>query len=325
MHLNVERSTLPTGVDMAVLIPPRLMPGDTLGVIAPSDPILPNQENNLQMAIQYLQAMGFQVKCGDYIHANTLGYAATPQEKADDINGMFADPEVNAIICAQGGDTANAPLSLIKWDVIQRNPKIFLGLSDITVLLNAIYHRTGLVTFHGNDILWGFGNDLVEYERAEIIRTLIDAEIGPIPPHGTRTTIRGGQARGKLLGGNLRCLLKLAGTPFWPDFSGAILFLEAFEISASACYTAFLQMYHMGVFEQIHGAVVGYIYSMQRDNSPHPHMEDILLEVTRDDHFPIMKMNDFGHVCPNTVLPVGGEAFLDADNLSLELISPVVR
>jgi len=310
---------------MAVLIPHRLKPGDTIGVIAPSDPILPDQENNLQMGIQYLQAMGFQVKCGAHIHAITLGYAATPQEKADDINRMFEDPEIKAIICAQGGDTANAPLNLIDWEVVQRNPKIFLGLSDITVLLNAIYHRTGLVTFHGNDILWGFGNDLVAYERSEFIRTLIDAAIGPIPPHGGRTTIRGGQAHGKLLGGNLRCLLKLAGTPFWPDFTNAILFLEAYEISASACHTAFLQMQHMGVFDKIQGAVVGYIYSMQRDNSPRPHMEDILLEVTRDDHFPIMKMNDFGHVCPNTVLPVGGEVFLDANILSLELLSPVVR
>jgi muramoyltetrapeptide carboxypeptidase len=310
---------------MAVLIPPRLKPGDTIGVVAPSDPVLPDQENNLQMGIQYLQDMGFLVKCGAHIRSTTLGFAASPQEKAMDINHMFADPEIKAIICAQGGDTANAPLNLIDWEVIQHNPKIFLGLSDITVLLNAIYHHTGLNTFHGNDILWGFGNNLDGYERSEIIRTLIDAEIGPFPPHGDRSTIRGGQASGKLLGGNLRCLLKLAGTPYWPDFSGAILFLEAYEISASACHTALLQLHHMGVFDQIHGAVVGYIYSMQHNNQPRPHMEDILLEVTRDDHFPILKMNDFGHVCPNTVLPVGGEVLLDANILSLELISTVVR
>jgi muramoyltetrapeptide carboxypeptidase len=310
---------------MADIIPHRLIPGDTVGVVAPSDPVLPQQENNLQMGVQYLQDMGFQVKCGAHIHANTLGYAATPGEKADDINHMFADPKVKAIICAQGGDTANAPLNLINWEVVQRNPKIFLGLSDITVLLNAIYHRTRLITFHGNDILWGFGNNLVEYERSEFIRTLIDAEIGPIPPHGRRTTIRGGQGSGKLLGGNLHCLLKLAGTPYWPDFTGAILFLEAYEISASACHTAFLQLQHMGVFDQIHGAVVGYIYSMQHNNEPRPHMEDVLLEVTRDNHFPILKMNDFGHVCPNTVLPVGGEVFLDATILSLELLTPVVQ
>jgi muramoyltetrapeptide carboxypeptidase len=307
---------------MADIIPHRLIPGDTVGVVAPSDPVLPQQENNLQMGVQYLQDMGFQVKCGAHIHANTLGYAATPGEKADDINHMFADPKVKAIICAQGGDTANAPLNLINWEVVQRNPKIFLGLSDITVLLNAIYHRTRLITFHGNDILWGFGNNLVEYERSEFIRTLIDAEIGPIPPHGRRTTIRGGQGSGKLLGGNLHCLLKLAGTPYWPDFTGAILFLEAYEISTSACHTAFLQLQHMGVFDQIHGAVVGYIYSMQHNNEPRPHMEDILLEVTRHDHFPILKMNDFGHVCPNTVLPVGGEVHLDADQGVLSVVAP---
>ena len=306
------------------LLPNKLAAGDTIAVVAPSDPVLPEQEENLQIGIAYLEAMGFNVKIGAHIRANTLGYTATPEEKAKDINRMFADPEVRAIICAQGGNSANAPLTLIDWDAIRQNPKVFMGLSDITVLLNAIYQQTGLVTFHGNDILWGFGNDLADYERSEFIRTVIDGQIGPFPPSQPRTTIRGGQASGVLLGGNVGCLLKLAGTPFWPDFSGAILFVEAYEISASACHTAFHQMHQMGVFDQIHGAIVGYIYSMQHTDFPRPHMEDILLDVTQSYHFPILKMNDFGHNCPNTVLPVGGKVFMDANLGLLESIFPCV-
>ena len=307
---------------MSVIRPRKLTPGDTIGIVAPSDPVLPDQEHKLQSGINYFENLGFKVKLGTHFRSAALGFAASPEEKAEDINTMFADPEIDAAICAQGGNTANASLSLINWEMIQKNPKVFLGISDITVLLNAIYQQVGLVTFHGNDILWGFGNKLSDYEHREFMRIMIDGQIGPIPPNQPRACVRSGQAHGHLLGGNLRCLLKLAGTPYWPDFSGAILFIEAFEISQSDCHTAFLQMQHMGVFDQINGAIVGYIYSMQRNNSPRPHMEDILLDVTRDYRFPILKMNDFGHNCPNTVLPVDGQVFMDADRGILELIAP---
>ncbi len=310
---------------MADLIPRKLSPGDTIGVIAPSDPVLPEQEHKLQSGLDYLANLGFKVKIGTNLRSNALGYAASPEEKAEDLNLMFADPKIKAIICAQGGDTANAALSLIDWENIRQNPKVFLGLSDITVLLNAIFRQTGLVTFHGNDILWGFGNNLDPYEQKEFVRTLVDGLIGPIPPNRTRNCIRGGQAGGILLGGNLRCLLKLAGAPYWPDFSGAILFVEAYEISPTACHTAFHQMRQMGVFDQISGAVVGYIYSMQHRNMTRPHIEHVLLEVTEENSFPILKMNEFGHNCPNTVLPVGGEAFLNADLGSLTVTDPCVR
>lgn len=323
-HLGRLRSIL-LGERMAPILPHKLSPGDTIGVIAPSDPVLPDQVGKLKAGIAYLEALGFKVKTGTFLTANTLGYAATPQEKAEDLNQMFADPKINAIMCAQGGDSANAPLNLIDWETVRQNPKIFLGLSDITVLLNAIHHHTGLVTFHGNDMLWGFGNNLDDYERREILRTLVDGLVGPIPPNRTRVCLRSGQAQGKLLGGNLRCLLKLAGTPHWPDFTNAILFVEAYEISPTACHTAFHQLGQMGIFHQIRGAVVGYIYSMQHRNTPRPHMEDVLLEVSQDFHFPILKMNEFGHNCPNTVLPVGGEVYLDADQGSLTVTSPIVK
>jgi len=307
------------------LIPKRLSPGDTIGLIAPSDPVLPDYETRLLEGCDYLRSLGFKIKYGTNLFANTLGFSASPKEKADDINAMFKDPNIDAIICAQGGETANAVLSQIDWDVIRKNPKIFLGISDITVLLNVIYQQTRLVTFHGNDILWGFGFNPTQYDQQEFKRVLIDGEIGPIPPNQPRQTIRAGQAQGTLLGGNLGCLLKLIGTPFWPDLHDAILFVEAYTISAKACHSAFHQLKQIGVFDFINGVVVGYIDSMQCEDTPKPHMEDVLLEVTKEYHFPILKMNDFGHNCPNTVLPVGGEVVLDADEGILRITSPVTQ
>lgn len=83
-----------------------------------------------------------------------MDYSATPQEKVDDLHNMFLNPDIKAIICVQGGNTSNSCLSLIDWDIIKRNPKIFTVISDISVLLNSIYKKTGLVTFHGNDVIW---------------------------------------------------------------------------------------------------------------------------------------------------------------------------
>ena len=306
-------------------IPKRLSAGNTIGLIAPSDPVLPDQDERLLAGCDLLRSHGFNIKYGRNLFTNSLGFAATAQEKAEDINAMFGDPTVNAIICAQGGETANTTLPFIDWEAVRQNPKVFLGISDITVLLNAIYQQTGLVTFHGNDILWGFGNDPAPYDLQEFERVLIDGKLGPIPANQPRQTVRGGKAQGTLLGGNLGCLLKLAGTPYWPDFQDALLFVESYEISAKACHSAFHQMKQIGVFDQIKGVVVGYIDSMQRTETPKPHMEEVLLEVANDSDFPILKMNDFGHNCPNTVLPVGGEVFLDADQQILSVISPMLK
>lgn len=307
------------------MLPKKLSAGDTIGVIAPSDPVLPDMAERLREGCDYLRSQGFKIKYGANLFANALGFSATPQEKADDLNAMFGDPDVDAIICAQGGETANTTLSFIDWGLIRKNPKLFLGISDITVLLNAIYQQAGLVTFHGNDILWGFGNNPTPYDLQEFERALIEGKTGPIPPNQPRQTVRGGTARGILLGGNLGCLLKLAGTPYMPNFQDGLLFVEAYEISAKACHSAFHQLLQIGVFDHIKGAIVGYIDSMQRTETPKPHMEEVLLEVTKDFDFPILKMNDFGHNCPNTVLPVGGDVFLDADQKIVSVVSPITQ
>ena len=309
---------------MGKLLPPKLAPGDRIGLVAPSDPIQADQEARLQEGVACLTALGFHLQFGQHISANALGMTATPRQKAQDINAMFADPAIKAILCAQGGETANATLGYLDWALIQDNPKIFLGISDISVLLNAINRKTGLVTFHGTDLLWGFGNNLQAYERDAFLHTLVAGQIGPIPPNRSRHAVRSGQTTGALLGGNLGALLKLAGTSYWPDFTSAILFLEAYQITAKACHSAFHQLQHLGLFDQINGAIIGYIDSMQREDSPKPHMEEVLLEVTQGYQFPILKMNDFGHNCPNTILPVGAEVFMDADEGIVELLSPCV-
>jgi muramoyltetrapeptide carboxypeptidase len=306
------------------IIPPGLKKGDRLGLVSPSTPVTPELEAQFESGVDCLEKLGFELVPGQYIRSISWGYTASPQEKAEDINRMFADRSIKGILCTQGGATANACLPYLDWEMIRNSPKVFLGISDITVLLNAIHAQTGLVTFHGNDLLWGFGREPAEYDLREFVRTLMDGDLGEIPANGERRTIRSGNAEGRLLGGNLQCLLKLAGTSYFPDFSEAILFVEAIGITPEGCDHCFQQLKQMGVFQQIRGAIVGYIDGLQNNEKSLPQMEAILLRVTGGAGFPILKVNDFGHNCPNTVLPVGGWARLDADRRRIDLLEKYV-
>ncbi len=306
------------------MIANRLNRGDKVGIVSPSNPVT-QDDSQLATGVKCLTEMGFEVLLGRHIFSNTLGYAASPQEKAADINAMFADESIRAVICSQGGYTANACLPYLDWPVIKSNPKIFLGISDISVLLNAIYAQTGLVTFHGNDLMWGFGYKFVPYDKQEFVERLLKAKIGPIKANGGRKTVRSGAGEGILLGGNLNCLMKLAGTPYFPNFTDAVLFVEAMTILPEECDYMFRQLQQMGVFDRVQGVIVGYIDSMQQDPAAAIQMEDVLLTVTADNDFSILKVNDFGHCCPNTTLPVGGRVRMDAGRQEIEILEACVQ
>jgi muramoyltetrapeptide carboxypeptidase len=303
-----------------MIIPMRLKKGDRIGVVTPSAPLNSSElVARLKNEIALLEGMGFEVVLGRHA-LKVNGYlAGGPEEKAEDINDMFADRTVSAIICSQGGGTANSCLPYLDWDKIRRNPKIFQGFSDISVILNSISTKTGLVTFHGHDVAWGLGWKPSEYDLNEFRLRLIGGMTGEVNPSGERRKVRGGSASGKLVGGNIMCLLKLAGTPYWPDCTDSILFMEGYTVGPDDCYYMFHQLEQMGVFEEISGAVVGYVHSLQRSPVPVPQMEDIPLDVSRRYDFPILKTNDFGQECPATVLPVSAAARVDADAKTLSI------
>ena len=301
----------------------RLKQGDRLGIVSPSTPVTPEMEGQFLKGVSFLEDLGFAVVAGRHVRSQTLGYCASPEEKAQDINAMFADGSIDGIICAQGGATANSCLPYLSWPVVGANPKVFMGISDITVLLNAIYTKTGLVTFHGNDLLWGLGRDPTDYDRAAFVASLMEGRQGAIQPNGERRTIRAGSCEGVALGGNLRCFLKLAGTEYLPDTAGAVLFLEAVDVTSETCDCMVHQLKHMGVFEKVCGVVVGHIDGLQEEPEA-IQMEEVLRTATAEHSFPILKVDDFGHNCPNTVLPIGARVRVDADRLTIELAEPFI-
>ena len=171
------------------IFPERLKKGDFIGVVSASDPLKDiEKDKQFYSGINFLKNMGFNVILGENISSNE------PEKRAKDINNFFMDKKIKAIIASQGGDTSEKLLPFVDFETIKKNPKIFLGISDITVLLNAINTKTSLITFHGNDVKYGFGRNPTEYDKTEFIRVLMDGSGGETPANKERKTIRSGKA-----------------------------------------------------------------------------------------------------------------------------------
>lgn len=300
---------------MTPLIPEKLRQGDLIGVLSPSSAVTRELKPLMKQGVDFLRNHGFRVRLGKNALKREDRSAGTPEQRAEDINAMFMDDEVSAIICSLGGGTANTCLPLLDFNAIRKNPKIFLGISDITVLLNAFHAKTGLVTFHGNDVAFGFGRKPTRYDITEFEERLIRGKIGKVNKNSKWRAIRSGSGEGKLLGGNIHSLLKLAGTPYLPNFKDSILFLEAFQVDPDECKCQLGQLEQIGAFDKLGGILIGYIWGLQSSakRRRQTQMEDIVRKTTDGYDFPIVKCDDFGHNCPNTTLPVGATVRLEAE------------
>ena len=299
------------------MIAKRLEKGDIIGIVSPSDPIRERNKEDLARGLKNIKQLGFKTILGENIQSND------PKARASDFNEMFMDKSISAIFATKGGDTAQETLNFVNWEAIKNNPKIFAGISDITVYLNAIHTKTGLTTFHGNDAGYGFGMQFTEYAKNEFKARLMKNLLGKIPANGTRKTIVQGQAEGTLLGGNLRCLLKLKGTEYWPNFDESILLLESYHLTPKDCRSYFSQLNELEVFGKISGVLIGHNFGMQIEHPNEEQMEEIILEFVKDK--PILKCNDFGHTIPNTTLPIGAKVRVDATNKKIEIIEDFVK
>ena len=311
------------------LLPMPLHKGDTVGLVSPSSAT--DDSFNLQLAREAMEALGFKVKAGSYIAGRRGHLAGTDAERAGDLNAMFADPAVKAIVCTRGGSGAARLLPLLDYDAILRNPKVLLGYSDITALHNAIHAKTGLVTFHGpiGSGSWNafnvdqFRRVLLNRELVEF-RNKVDAGDELVPRRNRTITITGGKVRGELVGGNLTVLTALAGSPYLPDFSGKILFLEDVSEAPYRVDRMFSTLKLMGALDK----VVGVIFGECTDCNPGDGYGSLTLEQIFDDHVRPLKVPAYrgamiGHIREQFIVPVGGMVELDADAGTFRMLEPV--
>jgi len=298
--------------------PERLKKGDTIGIIAPSEPITEEYKEYMKNSIKIFEDMGFNIKLSKNIYKNTWGYSATPEEKASDINDMFSDKEVKAIISAVGGDNSFNCLGLIDYENIKRNPKIICGYSDATNYLNAIYTKTGLITYQHLEMIDLGRKSKKDFELSQFKKTLIDGTLGEVDKNNQYKTLQKGCAEGIIVGGNVPSMVTLLNTEYFPDLTDKILFLEVYASSTdfdlADRYIGILK-YH-GVFDKIKGLWIGHYHGDTQDTK----IEDVFMRHLKEYDFPIIKCDDFGHDCEKVVIPIGAKVRLDADNCKVTIL-----
>ena len=296
----------------------KLKKGDTIGVIAPSEPITEEYKEYMKNSIQIFENMGFKIKLSKNIYKNTWGYSATPEEKASDINDMFADEEVKAIISAVGGDNSFNCLGLIDYENIKKNPKIICGYSDATNYLEAIYTKTGLITYHHLEMIDLGRKSKKNFELSQFKKTLIDGTMGEVDKNSQYKILQKGCVEGIIVGGNVPSMVTLLNTEYFPDVTDKILFLEVYASSTdfdlADRYIGLLK-YH-GVFDKIKGLWIGHYHGDTEDTK----IEDIFMRHLKGYNFPILKCDDFGHDCEKVVIPIGAKVILDADNALVKIL-----
>lgn len=300
----------------------KLKTGDAIGIVSPSAPVTSELKEQFNKGLQVFKNMGFKVALSKNVYANTLGYSATINEKVEDINEMFLNKEVKAIICSQGGQNSNTILPYLDYELIKNNPKIIMGISDSTAILNAIYSKTGIITYHQNDIIWGLGRKVSEKEVNDLKLRLIDGKNGKIEHFTDWKCLKEGIAEGVLIGGNLWTLTKLLETEYCPDFNNSILFLEEYaaESPLDEIDSKINLLKQHKVFEKIKGLWIGYY----ENDTEKAKFEDVVMNNLKEYSFPILKCNDFGHNCENIVIPIGAKVELDATNCEVEILEEIL-
>jgi len=307
--------------------PPRLAPGDTVGLIAPAGVI---SQALVDKSVARVEALGFRVKLGSHLTAVHGNYAGLWAQRMIDFNAMFRDPDVKAIWAIRGGSGALQLLPHIDYQMVRANPKIFVGYSDITALHLALRRHAGLVTFHGPLAM----STPSDYATTHLMNLLMDPQeeyVIPmsaendrralLAPQFTRRTVVAGVAEGRLTGGNLSLVAALAGTPYAADIRDSILFLEDVNEEPYRIDRMLMQLNMNQPFGQAAGVMLGVFEGC----GPAPGESALTLDETTDQHLRPLKIPavtgySFGHIRDQFTMPMGLRARLDTGAQTLTLL-----
>lgn len=311
--------------------PRRLQPGDTIGLFSPSGATY--ERAPFEIAVETLQALGFKVKLGANARGRYGHFAGTDAQRAADVNALFADPAVHGLLAMTGGSGGNRILPLLDYALIRRHPKFVGGFSDLTALINAIHAQTGLVTFHSPVAVSEWNAFSVEHFRGTVMeaREMLlanpgDKEDNLVAKGGRISTLRGGRARGPLVGGNLAVMASMAGSRYWPSFDGAVLFLEDINEYIYRVDRMLSTLKLAGALDKLAGVVLGAFTNCGPGDGSYG---TLTLDEVFDDYFkplnvPVYGGALFGHIRRKFTLPVGLPVEIDADAGSLRFLQPAV-
>jgi len=316
------------------LVKPRVLhPGDTVGLVTPSTYV--SDPDRLWLAQRTIEELGLRCKMGSRVGRREGYLGGTIRERVEDLHAMFADPEVKAVFCVRGGYGSAMLLDSLDYGLIRKNPKIFLGYSDITALHLAIHRLAGLVTFHGPVVLSGLSDWTLEHFRRALFETkplgLLSnpPEPRPIRPRHPWRAVRPGQARGRLAGGNLTLISTTLGTPYEIQTEGRILFLEDVGEEPYSIDRMLTHLRLAGKFRGIRGLIWGEC-SACRPREFQPGFEstfstgEVVQNILGSLDVPVLAGLVIGHTDDQLTLPLGVEAELDAGAGTLTILEPAL-
>lgn len=301
-----------------MLKPKKLSPGATIGIVAPASPA--ECPSELPRAKAFIESLGYRVVIGPHVDLRKGFVAASEEERAADINAMFADPAIDAVCCARGGYGSAQIIRHLDFDLIRRNPKIFTGFSDITSLHLAINKLAGLVTFHGPGMARFNPEDLTDYTKQQFFKALAGGEpLGEIPlsdPKKWLHTITEGVAEGELIGGNLTLLCASLGTPCQPDTRGKVLFVEDVDTEPWIMDNNMCHLRNAGLLDEVAAVVIGECKGcVPFDYKPgflsDVHVEEVFAYYLKPLGVPVMYGLPLGHTDDLATLPLGVRVRLD--------------
>lgn len=313
--------------------PPRLRVGDTVGLIEPAG--FSDGPQQIEAIKTVIAGMGLVPKVGQHV-STRFGYlAGADRDRAADINAMFADESVRAVFAVRGGWGCARALPYLDWDVIRANPKLLIGFSDITALHLAFADKAGFATIHGPNaanswqkISWESFWRLAFAADAPTFSPPDAQSVDPASPpdRWTTRTIHPGKASGRLIGGNLSVLSALVGTPWLPDFDGAILFLEEVGEAEYRIDRMLSQLALSGILGKAAGVIFG---QCSRCVSPTPDYIGFTVPQLLDQYFqplgvPAFQGANIGHVGNQLCLPVGARVEMDADTGTILVLEAIV-
>lgn len=323
------------------ILPPKLDKSEKIGIIAPADPVRGVcSEDIIQRGYNYLKSKGFTIEEGKSVKQLTKKHVAGPISlRINDIHDFVRREDIGCIMAFWGGFNTNQLLDYLDYNLIKKNPKIFIGYSDVTALTTAITAKTGLITFSGPGVISFAKPEPFDYTwnyfEKVCINPINEVVIKPSPDyaddfyflrkdsdHRIKKQNEGvkifnkSRSKGEIVAGNLQTLLALNGTVYFPDMTGKILFVEEDETSAPAHVDRFLcQCKQLGWFQKIVGLVFGRFTEQSQFSIDDP-FEDLLKEYFSSVSFPVLYNADFGHSDPMITIPNGGMCVIDDNQIT---------
>ena len=275
---------------------------DKVAIVGCSNAQLKTAKPNIDKLVEVLKSMGLQPVCSDYIYEKYSVFSGSGKERAEALMKFYLDDSIKAIFDISGGNVANEVLEYLDFEIIKKNPKPFFGYSDLTTIINSIYSKTEIPSFlyQVRNLIYDYSEEQIENFRSTILENKNDLL------NINYKFLQGDFLSGTVIGGNIRCFLKLAGTPYMPSFKGKVLLLESLGGEVALMTTYLNQLKQMGAFNEVKGIILGTFTEMEEKQAK-PSIEQLVVDIVNNKELPIVKTEDIGHGSNSKAIIIGGD------------------